>query len=336
MAATQPLPDKLYVVTAISNPCRYRTRYDLYEAFARQVAASGALLYTVELAFGARPFEVTQAGNPQHVQVRGSCELWHKENLLNLGIARLPPEAQYIATIDADLTFARPDWVQETLQQLQHYPLVQMFSDIQQLDSGSKSIGQGLSFVEAWQRGMLLKTPNGQASSTLAFHPNKVKLPPYPPPGCCELGAPGGAWAYCRSTLDALGGLMEDSLVGAADYFMAAALYGLADLVLATGYTPAFVASVKQWEARALAHVKKNVGVVSGLVLHHWHGPMAARGYGERWQLLVKHQFNPATDLKRDSQGLLTLEDNGDPRLVALRDDLRQYFRSRNEDQQSS
>ncbi len=82
--------------------------------------------------------------------------------------------------------------------------------------------------------------------------------------------------------------------------------------------------------------MKKNVGVVSGLVLHHWHGPMAARGYGERWQLLVKHQFNPATDLKRDSQGLLTLEDNGDPRLVALRDDLRQYFRSRNEDQQSS
>jgi hypothetical protein len=44
----------------------------------------------VELAFGNRPFEVTDPDNPRHVQVRSGHELWHKENLVNLGVARLP------------------------------------------------------------------------------------------------------------------------------------------------------------------------------------------------------------------------------------------------------
>jgi hypothetical protein len=33
-------PDVLYVICAISNPCRYRTRYELYRAFEKHIEES--------------------------------------------------------------------------------------------------------------------------------------------------------------------------------------------------------------------------------------------------------------------------------------------------------
>ena len=45
----QPFPARLYVVTAISNPCRYRSRYNLCRAFEKHCADSGAILYIVEM-----------------------------------------------------------------------------------------------------------------------------------------------------------------------------------------------------------------------------------------------------------------------------------------------
>src|SRR5438309_37497 len=107
--------DLLHVVTAISNPVRYKSRYRLYHEFEKHMLDSGVKLWTIEMAFGDRPFEVTQAGNPQHFQVRGWTEVWHKENLLNLAIARLPADAEYIAWVDADVQFTRKDWAEETV-----------------------------------------------------------------------------------------------------------------------------------------------------------------------------------------------------------------------------
>src|SRR6202035_3379899 len=40
-------------------------------------------------------------------------------------------EAKYVAWIDADVKFNRPDWAQETMQLLQHYDVLQMFSHAQ-------------------------------------------------------------------------------------------------------------------------------------------------------------------------------------------------------------
>src|SRR5229473_1294403 len=103
---------ELHIITAISNPCRYRTRYDLYRRFAKYVAESGARLTTVEAAFGERDFAITEPGRPDHVQLRTSHEIWHKENLINIGITRLPADWEYVAWVDADVAFARPDWVE--------------------------------------------------------------------------------------------------------------------------------------------------------------------------------------------------------------------------------
>src|SRR5439155_23489062 len=145
-----PLDDTLHVVTMVSNPVRWRSRYENYWRFHDHVSHSGAILWTVEVAFGDRPFEVTEPDDPHHLQLRTRDELWHKENALNLLIERLPSSAKYIAWVDADVKFARADWVQETLQQLQHFDFVQMFSHAQDLtaDYAPGSVMTG--FVYNW------------------------------------------------------------------------------------------------------------------------------------------------------------------------------------------
>jgi hypothetical protein len=89
--------------------------------------------------------------------------------------------------------------------------------------------------------------------------------------------------------------------------------------------------ALRKWGIRA-ASLKKNVGYVDGLLMHHWHGKKSDRGYATRGKILVDNQFDPTKDLKYDWQGLYYLVDDGTERFVSLRDDMRAYFRSRNED----
>ncbi len=80
--------------------------------------------------------------------------------------------------------------------------------------------------------------------------------------------------------------------------------------------------------ARAERYIQRNIGYVQGLLLHYFHGSKKDRGYIGREEILWKNRFDPASDIKRDWQGLLQLTDQKS----RLRDHLRTYFRSRNED----
>src|SRR5881227_1593197 len=132
------LPQVLDVIAVVSNPAMYRSRYRLFQEFVhywnRQIDTR---LWIVELALGNRPHELTEHGNPYHLQLRSDSELWHKENLINLGvqqIGRVHPDWSYVAWIDADLQFADRHVAQSTMQALQIHPVVQMYSHAQDLD----------------------------------------------------------------------------------------------------------------------------------------------------------------------------------------------------------
>ena len=330
--ALLPIQEPLYVVTCISNPVRYRSRYRLYRQFAKHVEDSGAILYTIECAFGDRPFEVTNSADQHHVQIRSKEELWNKENLMNLAVARLPLEAKYIATVDADFQFARPDWAQETVQQLQHYQVVQMFSTVGYLNIDNEMIRHRLGYLQTYQ--------NFLSGVNNAF--SESNIPPLTGGGYDsvaakgktwqDVGAPGAAWAYRREALNHLGGLVDFCILGSGDYFMAAGLIGLMPQVLPKDYSPGFKQALLGWQNKAERHVRRNVGIVPGTVLHYWHGRLSERGYGTREGILTRNQFNPYTDLKRDVHGLWQLDDQHDQRFIIMRDEIRKYFRSRNED----
>ena len=126
--------NNLYVLTVVFNPRRFKSRYDLYRDFKSHMEVSGAKLFTVEISFAGRPFEVTNANDPMNLQLHTATELWHKERGLNLGFEQLfkqVPSARYCAWIDADISFTRKDWVMETVYALQHYSVIQPFSEAQ-------------------------------------------------------------------------------------------------------------------------------------------------------------------------------------------------------------
>lgn len=297
---------RLHVIAVISNPERFKSRPMLYHRFAKRMHDAGVNLITVEAAIGDRDHEVTQAGRADHVQLRTFDTLWHKENMGNIGATRLPSDAEYIAFIDADVQFARLDWAAETVHRLQHHHVVQLWGEALDLDPSFNTIQKHVGFVRCaherrpWER----KARYGE----VWWHP-------------------GFAWAMTREAFDMLGGLFDHGILGAGDRAMACSLYGRAELSFPAGLHPNYTASLLRWQERAKA-LHQDVGYVPGTILHDWHGKKKNRGYQDRWQILVKHQFDPIEDLYRDSHGLYQLRNHR----IELRDDIRAYFTSRNED----
>ncbi len=241
-------PDLLHVVTCISNPVRYQSRWRLHERFAAEMAKAGVNLVTVELAYGERPFAVTQAGRPDHVQVRGRTELWSKENLLNIGISRLPPDWRYVAWIDADVRFQNPGWAAETVEWLQLFSVLQLFSHAHDLDPEHQVLDgkkPKTGFMHTYWEGL----PASKRYDDGNWHP-------------------GYAWAMRRDAYTALGGLMDFCVLGSADRHMAMALVGKAELSLNRCLSPAYRRRVLAWQERAERHLRRNVHYVPGLLTH--------------------------------------------------------------------
>lgn len=302
-------PSQLHVITVITNPQRFGTRYDLYRGFEKHAKDQGVTLWTVEAAFGDRPHEITSHEDPHHLQFRTRSEIWHKENLINVGIQHLPRDWEYVAWVDADITFARPDWAVETIHQLQHYDIVQMFSRAMDMSPQHEVFavhkGMGWSYVTG-------KNPPALGSNGYAY----------------GFWHPGFAWAARREAIDHLGGLIDWAILGAADHHMAHALVGRVDRTFPSRAAGEYCKSLMRWQERAEKHLRRNVGYVDGTIMHHWHGKKKDRRYIERWDILLDNHFNPELDLKKDWQGIWQLTD----RSIGLRDGIRQYFKQRNED----
>lgn len=302
------LLSKFYVICVVSNPVMYQSRYRLYEKFKAHMLASGVNLFTVELQMGDRAFQITEACNPMNLQLRTWDELWHKENMINLAIARLPRDWEYCAWIDADLEFVNKNWPFDTVQRLQHYMFVQMFQNA--VDIGPN--GETLYMHDGFIWGYLNGKPPGKK-----YH---------------NIGHPGYCWAARREAIDYVGQLFDVGILGAGDRHMATSLIGEAVNSFpsnnATELSSEYVRHLYRWQDRCTKYIKHDVGFVPGTILHDFHGKKKDRGYQDRWQILIKNGYDPELDLIRDWQGVYQLSD----RSMKLRDDIRRYFRSRNED----
>ena len=299
----------LHVACAYSNPLRWRTRRVLMNDFRQHLRDSAnVILHVGELAYGERPFEVT-GEDLNDVPLRTSHELWHKENILNAVIRRFPADWTYGAIIDADFHMTRRDWALEAIHQLQHYDFVQLFTTYTDLSAEHRPYRMMPGF--AWRH---LHGSNGPGAY-----------------GSGGPGATGGAWAFRRSAFDAVGGLLDVCILGSADWHMAFGLAGKANTAPeVTRCSEPYMRAVRQWQERA-AVLKQNIGYVENHAVHHFHGSKVFRAYGERWKILRENNYDPATDLVKDWQGIWQLAGNK----PKLRDDIRAYFRARNEDDQS-
>ena len=297
----------LHVVAVIANPIRWKSRIRIYREFEQHMLDSGVHLTTVECAYGDRPYELHTNPNVTHVPVRSKTLVWNKECMVNRGIAHLPPGWKYVAWIDADVFFRKPSWAAETIDALQLYDVVQPWSDCYDLGPDDDHLQTHRSFCRLYKDGRPI-TPSG--------------APGY------EFAHPGYAWAATRQALERLGGLLDVAALGAADHHMALALIGRAAESLPGGIHPNYRRAVLRWQEWATRHTSGNIGYVPGSIEHRWHGSKNLRKYVDRWSILLKHDFDPVEDLKRNTSGILELAGNK----PAFHRDIDAYFRQRNED----
>jgi len=305
----------LYVLTSVFNAARYRSRWKLYEDFIKRVKESGAKSYVVEAAFHDREFVVKDLSvQPDHLlEVVTYDELFFKENLINRLAADLPVAWKYLYLCDADMRHGRDDWANQIVQTLQHFSVIQGWKTMIDLDQNYQPVGQINSFFSNWREGLIKKGGDYYAPGR-----------PYP-------GAPGLGQAWRRDAWDAVGGLIDWAVVGASDSYMAWALIGHLDWAVRKDFHKGYTDPMYEWQRRALLHIQKNLGCMDDIALHFFHGPKSKRAYGTRERIIAGHKFNPAVHLKRDFQGLYQLEKSA-PNYEEIRDDLRKYFRSREED----
>jgi hypothetical protein len=302
--------DPLHVVTCIGNPIRWKSRVALYKQFEEHMLDSGVKLTTVEVAYGERPWELPDTPHVHSVKVRcsGHNLVWNKENLINIGISRIP-EAKYIATIDADINFRQRGWAGEIVHALQHWSVIQPWTHCYDLGPNGEHLQAHRSFCALYAAGK----PVVQGANGVSGY---------------EFGHPGYAWAYTRQALEWMGGVLETAALGAGDHHMALALINRVQESVHGGMTKAYREALDIWQDRAYSHIKGELGALPGTIEHWWHGNKTKRAYVSRWDILAKHAFDPFIDVKRNTHGVLELAGNK----AGLSRDIHNYFASRDED----
>lgn len=205
----------------------------------------------------------------------------------------------------------------ETAQQLQHYDIVQMFSYVVDMGPEFQPIKTYCGFVYSWFQNNFqppIGPGNGgyYAYNTGFWHP-------------------GYAWAATRRTIERLP-LFDQGILGAGDHHMALSLIGCGAKSLPGHISKGYREAVMNWQRIAQYEVEQNIGYVPGLITHNWHGKKKNRKYVERWKIITDNDFDPNRDLVKDNQGMLRLNMAYGKRSVRLRDQIRRYFRERNED----
>jgi hypothetical protein len=302
----------LHVVAARFNPLRWSVPDRHYRDWAIHMLDSGVRLTVVEVQSGERPF-AADLPHVTHIGVRADSWAWSKECAINIGISRVP-EAQYVCWADTDVFWRKSDWASETVHALQHYRVVQPWTQALDLGPGDNLLQTHRSFADCYMQGEPL-VPDGP--SWWRFNGGPYDYP-----------HTGYAWACKRELLDWTGGLFELGGMGSADHHMALGLVGQVERSWPAGTSASYRTHLARWQDRAMRYVNGRIGAVHGMIEHRFHGAKQKRGYLDRWDMFVRHGFDPDTDLKRNTHGVLEWAGNK-PELEREWD---LYLRSRRED----
>lgn len=310
---------KFHVITVVSNPVRYQSRYRLYEKFKENIERKGAQLWTIELQTGSRYAKITDQAQEREFQIWTTALdgiLWTKEMLQNYAVMQLTahrPDWRFVCFSDADVIYSQ-EWLEKTAHALQIHPVVQPWSHAMDYapDGGAVSDRMQLSFAYAHVKQLEVK---GNSSYTQGGHP-------------------GYALAMRREAYNHLGGLIDVAALGSGDRHMLCALIGKVEQSYHPDVSEGYKRWVHQWQDRATKYIKRNLGYVPEVIKHMFHGAKRNRQYGNRWKVLTKWKYDPFTDLKRESNGLWSMVVEDD-RQIGFRDATYKYYWSREEDSNS-
>ena len=253
-----------------------------------------------------------------HRRTSAGNTLWQKERLLNIALENLPNSVEKVMWLDSDLIFLNDDWVVETSELLDHFPVVQPFGWMTYLSAnqdgsdlletlGSLPLGQGVGAVYH-SAGLGV-----QSFPDMCFRSNFL------------LGHPGFAWAARREVM--VNGFYDRSIIGGGDRIML------------NGFTGHYVGvsrkMPKAMEEDVRAFGRKltllagptNVSYAPGVVVHIWHGNRADRDYTNRYHILLHNNYDPVHDVRINEAGVLEWA-SAKPKLHKM---VNEYFSNRKE-----
>ena len=272
---------KFIGVSTFFNPGRYENKVDNFRKFRRSVSAQGLRMLCVELAFGLAQHQLAAADCDIMVHRRTALgnTLWQKERLLNVALEVLPKTVEKVMWLDSDLIFLNDNWVPETAELLDQFPVVQPFGWMTYLPADA-----GIAYAEE----KLATLPLGQGVGGV-YHSAGLGISSFGDVvyrANFILGHPGFAWAARREVITA-SGFYDRSVIGGGDRIMVNAFTGRYGGV-SRKMPMAMAVSIKRFGSRLTPFVgPANVSYTQGVVLHIWHGDRANRDYRHRCARLI-------------------------------------------------
>jgi hypothetical protein len=302
-------------ITTYFNPCGYKRRYRNYMAFRESSKKQGLKLVTVELALNNDKHRLTEDDADIMIHVKSNSVLWHKENLINIGLNYLlqnKVDCKYMCWLDCDLIFDNNNWIEETKKLLDKYSLVQPFEVVWDMDLTNKVLRKSSGY------GRLCK----RASSQKKQHKTKTSA------------TWGFGWAVKTSFLQSTNGLYEHNVVGGYDSLMKFA-FGLQEL-------DNFMQSDRISEPHRdhlLSYINRcpkitvsDVHCTTGVIRHMWHGSKENRQYKSRHKMLFENNYDPNLHIIYNNYGCLEWSDRAPSK---LKSQIEKYFSKRKEDELS-
>jgi hypothetical protein len=301
-----PIEDKLHVIAVISNPAQFARRYILAKEFIHRMEEDpNVILYVVELAYSTQKYHITDSKNNRHLQLRSNDILWHKENMINLGVKKLLPKGwKAFAWIDADVEFENPSWANDTLRILNGYKdVVQTFSHAIDMDTDESAMRIFTSFGYQYEK--------------------KQKYNKNPQ----NFWHPGYSWAITRKAYERIGGLYEYAILGSGDNIMSLSLINNGLKGVNDDSTDEYKTTINLFQTKMRT---LRLGYTPGVIRHHYHGSKKKRGYNDRWKILTENYYNPLEHISHDKNGLLIPTMSCPSNIL---DRLKAYFYDREEDE---
>lgn len=303
------IEENLHVITVMSNPFNFKKRLQLAKEFIkRMLVEENVKLYVVELIYTGlnTSYQLTDSRNPMHLQLKVDHPLWHKENMINIGVKKLlPSNWKAMAWIDADIEFENPSWARDTLKVLNGCrDIVQLFSHAIDMDNNKDAMN---------------------IFSSFGFMFEKERT--YSRIGVMRLFHPGYAVGCTRKAYQKMGGVLEFGVLGSGDQHMAMSFARIGASSANRNVHEDYLKSILEFEDRC-----KNLrfSYIPGVIRHFFHGSKKNRKYVERWGILVKREFNPLLHITLNNDGIIVPTETCP---VELLDDILDYFESRREDE---
>jgi hypothetical protein len=303
-----------WAITSYFNPAGYLSRLPNYRIFRSNLAVP---LVTVELSFTGK-FELGPGDADILVQVTGGDVLWQKERLLNLALASLPADCDYVAWIDCDVVFLNPDWRAQAVAALREFTLIQLFGERCNLEPGARpdpDAGPCDFLCESVARKIVM----GTVEPADLY---KASIP------LLRKSTAGLAWAMRHDVLEAHG-FYDVCILGSGDRAILCAALGRFDYGIdAVGMGGRQIEHYLAWARPFYNTVRGEIGYIEGRVCHLWHGDLMNRRYSLRHEGLAPFGFDPFTDIVIDPKGCWRWKGNK----TEMHDYVRGYFESRKED----